>query len=157
AIVTGLNCRPIAVPPGPVAAPLSVSVTDPGATASNNTTASRPVPDAPIASAPREIVMSTRPLPACWVKLALTPPVRMKLPSCTARTRMIAGSNVSVSVIVEIRVAPVTEIGTVYGPPPTRNVVPDGESSTWADPMPGATIVSGAGCAAVGGVCGCGG
>src|SRR5262249_1675099 len=51
-MVTGLNCRPIAVPPGPVAEPLSVSVTDPGPTASNSTTASRPVPVAPIASAP---------------------------------------------------------------------------------------------------------
>ena len=48
----------------------------------------------------------------------------MKLPSCTVRTRSIAGSKVSVSVIVDSRDALVIEIGTVYGPPPTRNVVP---------------------------------
>ena len=83
----------------------------------------------------------------------------MKLPSCTARTRTIAGSKVSVNVIVVIRVAPVIEIGTVYGPPPTRNVVPDGDRITCADPMPGETVgVSAAGgWAGVGGVCGWGG
>ena len=46
----------------------------------------------------------------------------MKLPSCTVRTRSSAGSNVSVSVMVDSREALATEIGTVYGPPPTRNV-----------------------------------
>ena len=61
-IVTGRNCSPIGVPPGPVAVPLAVSVDVPGAIASNSIAASRPVPDAPVASAPREIVMSTRPL-----------------------------------------------------------------------------------------------
>src|SRR5437763_5568812 len=107
-----------------------------------------------MATAPREIVMSTRPPLACWVNVALAPPVRMKLPSCTARTRRIAGSKVSVSVIVVMRAAPLIEIGTVYGPPPTRNVVPGGDSTTCADPIPGDVVgVSAAGgWAATGGV-----
>src|SRR5438034_2252231 len=149
----------MAVPPGPVAAPLGASVTAPGATASNRTEARRPVPEAPMASAPRDIVMSIRPPLACCVNVALVPPVFMKLPSSTARTRRIAGSKVNVSVIVVIRVAPVIEIGTVYGPPPTRNVVPDGESTTCAEPIPGDTVGVSAtgGCTGAGGGCTAGG
>ena len=55
----------------------------------------------------------------------------------------------SVSVTVEMRDASVIEIGTVYGPPPTRNVGPGGEMMTWADPIPGA-VVGTAGAAGVG-------
>src|ERR1019366_1164716 len=70
----------------------------------------------------------------------------MKLPSCTMRTRRSAGLNVSVSVTVESRVAPTTEIGTVYGPPPTRNAVEGGERITCAEPTPADVIgASGAG------------
>ncbi len=42
----------------------------------------------------------------------------MKLPSCTRAHAQLAGSKVSVSVTVDSRDASVTEIGTVYGPPP---------------------------------------
>ena len=51
-------------------------------------------------------------------------------PSFTARTRNSIGSNVNVSVIIESRDALTMEIGTVYGPAPTRNVVPGGEERT---------------------------
>src|SRR5262249_56729382 len=80
-IVTGRNCKPIDVAPGPDPVPLNVSVTIPGATASNTTAASRPVPDAPIASAARVIVISTRPAVTTLLNVALAPPVGMKLPS----------------------------------------------------------------------------
>ena len=80
-------------------------------------------------------------------------------------------SKVSVNVIVEMRAAFVIDIGTTYGPPPTRNVVPDGEIVTCAEPRPGDVVVSadgaaaapvcggvGAGCPAAGGaVVGCAG
>ncbi len=49
--VTGRNCSPIAVPPGPVAAPLKPIVDVPGAIASNITAPSKPVPVAPVESA----------------------------------------------------------------------------------------------------------
>jgi hypothetical protein len=111
--VTGRNCSPIAVPPGPVAAPLSVSVAGPGAIASNRIAASTPVPEAPVVSAARVSVMSIRPPVACWLNTGVTPPLRMKLPCCTARTRSFAGSNVSVSVIVDSPDAFVIDSGTV--------------------------------------------
>ena len=64
----------------------------------------------------------------------------MKLPSCTLRTRSSAGSKVSVSETVESRETFTIEIGTVYGPAPTRNVVPGGERITCASPTPGVVI-----------------
>src|SRR5262249_25975422 len=112
ATVSGRNCRPIGVPPGPVAVPLTEMATLPGARASNSSALSRPVPDAPVASAERVMVMSTRPGLTCCVKTAFTPPDRMKLPSLTARTRSSDGSKVIVSATVERREAFVTEIGT---------------------------------------------
>src|SRR6516162_9490382 len=111
----------------------------------------------------------------------------MKLPSFTLRTRSFVGSNVSVNVSVEMRVASVIEMGTVYGPPPTRKVGPGGEMMICAAPTPGDCVgadtcagvpgaggVGGGGCAGAGdsggavgsigtttldggGVCGCGG
>ena len=67
--------------------------------------------------------MSTRPVAASMrgVKLAVTPPWRMNVPSCTFRTRSTAGLNVTVSVIVDSRDAFATASGTVYGPPAVRN------------------------------------
>ena len=64
------------VPPGPVATPLSVNGTVPGAIASKRIEPSRPAPDAPVASFERVIVMSTRPSPGCCVNVAFAPPVR---------------------------------------------------------------------------------
>ena len=125
------------VPPGPVAVPLVVSVAAPGATASNRIAASKPVPEAPVASAARASVISTRLPLTCWLNATFTPPARMKLPSCTVRTRSFVASNVMVSVIVETRDAPEIEIGTTYGPPPMRNVVPLGDTMICAWPMPG--------------------
>src|SRR6185503_12035414 len=46
----------------------------------------------------------------------------------------------SVNVIVDRRCASVIDSGTVYGPPPTRNVGPGGEISTCAEPIPGAVV-----------------
>ena len=43
--------------------------------------------------------------------------------------------------IVDNRDAFTIEIGTVYGPPPTRNDVPDGVRMTSAEPMPGVVSV----------------
>src|SRR3954451_1930109 len=149
--VTGRNRRPMFAPPGPVAVPLSTSVAAPGAIASNNTAPSRPVPVAPVASADRIIVMSTRPLLVCCVNVAFAPPDRMKLPSLTTRTRSKAGLYVNVSVIDDSRLASVIEIGTVYGPPPTRNVVPGGDRITCAEPMPGVVVGSAGGVAACAG------
>src|SRR5512145_3222495 len=67
--------------------------------------------------------MSTRPVATSMrgVNIAVTPPWRMKVPSCTVRTRSTAGLNVIVSVNVDSRDAFETERGTVYGPPATRN------------------------------------
>src|SRR5436190_5948571 len=70
----------------------------------------------------------------------------MKLPSCTVRTRTTAGLNVIVNDIDESRVALVTEIGSVYGPPPTRNSADGGETTTWA-PAAGDVGVAGLGAA----------
>src|SRR5215216_1966302 len=55
----------------------------------------------------------------------------------------------SVSVTVESRCASVTVNGTVYGPPPTRNVDPGSEISICADPMPGDVVGTAAGLAGV--------
>ena len=88
--------------------------------------------------------MSIRlPFTACE-KTTETPPARRKLPSCTLRTRSFVGSKTSVSVTVEIRDASLISSGTVYGPPPTRNVVPGGEINTCAEPIP-ADVVGTAG------------
>ncbi|PYR06337.1 MAG: hypothetical protein DMG00_19305 [Acidobacteria bacterium] len=127
-------------------------MTLPGAIASNRTAASRPVPVAPVASAARASVMSMRFPFTCCVKVTLTPPARMNVPSFTLRTRSFVASNVSVSVSVERRVASVIEIGTVYGPPPTRNVGPGGDRMICADPMPGVVVGPGATGSAAGGV-----
>ena len=80
--------------------------------------------------------------------MTFAPPDRRKLPSCTVRTRSIAGSNTIVNVTVESRWAPVTEIGMLYGPCPTRSGVAGGEMITCAWPMPGELI---------GGLASCGG
>src|SRR5215471_21109681 len=79
----------------------------------------------------------------------------MKLPSWTLRTRSLVGSKITVSVTVESRDASVTEIGIVYGPPPTRNVVLGGDRITCAEPMP--ALALGAGGAGAGGACGAAG
>jgi hypothetical protein len=109
------------------------------------------VPVAPTESAARVMVMSMRPGAVCCVKVALAPPERMKLPSLTERTRKSDGSNVSVRVTVESRAALMTEIGTVYGPAPTRIAPPGGVTTTWADPR--AVAADGAG-GGTGGSCG---
>src|SRR6266567_4294203 len=75
----------------------------------------------------RAIAMSTRPVVASLlgVKLTVTPPWRMKVPSWGApRTRRIAGLYVTVSVSTDTRDALLIESGTGYGPPATRNSVP---------------------------------
>src|SRR3989442_13504890 len=46
----------------------------------------------------------------------------------------------SVSVIVDRRCASVIDSGTVYGPPPTRNVGPGGEFRTCAAQIPGDAV-----------------
>src|SRR5690349_4347085 len=69
----------------------------------------------------------------------------MKLPSCTVRTRSRVGSKTSVNVIVVIRAASAIDSGTVYGPPPTRNVVLGGEMITCAEPRPGDVLAAGGG------------
>src|SRR5215471_10763171 len=141
--VTGRNCRPIAVLPGPVADPLMLNVAVPGATASKRIAASRPVPDTPVASALREIVMSMRLPLTCWENVTFTPPERRKLPSCTVRTRRKRLSNVSVNVTVDSRWAPVTEIGMLYGPCPTRSTPAGGDTITCATPKPGEVLEGG--------------
>jgi hypothetical protein len=144
ATVTGRNCSPIDVPPGPVPTPLAVNWDVPGAMASKTTAANNPVPDAPVASAERVIVMSMRPGAASCVNVAFAPPSRMKLPSCTLRTRSTAGSYVIVRLIVVNRAAPTIDSGTVYGPCPIRNVPPGGEITTCAEPT-GAPALGGSG------------
>src|ERR671912_130932 len=69
---------------------------------------------------------STRPVAASMrgVKLAPTPPCRMKVPSCTVRTRSTLGLKVIDRLSVETRDALLIETGTVYGPPPTWKTVP---------------------------------
>src|SRR5262245_56488214 len=53
-----------------------------------------------------------------------------------------------VSDIDDRRDAPVTEIGSVYGPPPTRNSADGGDITTWPPPDAPATPGVGAGVAA---------
>src|SRR5580658_7049422 len=66
----------------------------------------------------------------------------MKLPSWRLRTRSSVGSNVTVSEMVESLDTFEIEIGTVYGPPPTRNTAPGGVMATWAAPTPAVVIGS---------------
>src|ERR687898_1447345 len=70
----------------------------------------------------------------------------MKLPSCTDRTRSGPGLKVTVRDTVAIRGALVTEMGTVYGPPPTRNSVPGAVTATCAT-LPGGAASAGCGSA----------
>src|SRR6478736_2628254 len=65
-----------------------------------------------------------------------TPPCRMNVPSCAVRTRSTFGLYVTVSVITERRATLLIEIGTVYGPPATRNSVPGGVTITCAVAAP---------------------
>jgi len=51
----------------------------------------------------------------------------MKLPSAIALMRKTAGLYVTVTETFEICDAPEIEIGTLYGPPPTRNSVDGGD------------------------------
>src|SRR5262249_10112050 len=60
-----------------------------------------------------------------------------------------------VSVTVDSRDASVTEIGIVYGPPPTRNVGLGGDRITCAEPIP--ELADGGAGVAVGGAAGAGG
>src|SRR5262249_22171369 len=85
----------------------------------------------------------------CCVNWAAEPPCRMKLPSCTLRTRSAAGLKVIVTETFERRDAFDTEIGTVYGPPPTRNSVPGGVSRICAVCGGGGRAI-GVGCAPAG-------
>jgi hypothetical protein len=136
--------------------PLSVNVAAPGAIASNRIADRTPVPDAPVTSAPRDSEMSMRFPFTDWVKTTGTPPERRKLPSCTLFTLSFVGSKTSVSVTVEIRDASLISSGTVYGPPPTRNVVPGGEIRTCADPIPCDVVGTASGAAGGGGGAGAG-
>jgi hypothetical protein len=90
------------------------------------------VPEAPVASAERVIVMSTRPELTCCVKTAATPPDRKNSPSCTVRTRRTAGSKVTVTVIVDSRDTFEIDTGMVYGPPPICIGVDGGGALTTA-------------------------
>src|SRR4051812_25447897 len=96
--------------------------------ASKSSAAMRPAPDAPAWSAVRVTAMSTRPAAASirGVNVVGTLPCRMKVPSCTVRTRNTFGLNVTVSVMTDTRDALLIDSGTVYGPPATRNSVPGG-------------------------------
>src|SRR5258706_10596923 len=78
--------------------------------------------------------MSTRPAAASirGVNVVGTLPCRMKVPSCTLRTRSTFGLNVMVSVIIDTRDALLIDTGTVYGPPATRNSFPGGVTITCA-------------------------
>jgi hypothetical protein len=80
-------------PAGDVPLPVTVRFAGPGAIASKSSAASSPVPATPVTSPVRAIAMSIRPLVVSdwFVKAADTPPVRMKLPSCTVRARSTAG------------------------------------------------------------------
>src|SRR5438552_3925809 len=63
----------------------------------------------------------------------------------------------SVSVTVDRRCASMTDKGTVYGPPPTWNVVPGGEMMTCAPPIPGDAVGTAAGAGGCAGSAGAGG
>ncbi len=110
-----MNSSASGAPPGVIAVPLVLSVTEPTPTASNNIAASNPAPAAPVGSFIRVAVKSTRPaaVSTCWVNVTCTPPCRRKLPSCTVRTRRTFGSKNSVSEMVDSWDTPVIEIGTV--------------------------------------------
>ena len=100
--------------------------------------------------------MSTRPAAAstCWVNVAWMPPWFITAPGFTLRTRSTAGLKVTENDSVDSRVAPEIDSGTMYGPPPTRNSVPGGLSSTCA----GGGVAGDAGAAGAGvGAGGCGG
>src|SRR5258705_3411659 len=131
---TGVSCSDAAAPPGAVAVPVTAMFAVPPPTASNSTAASSPVPATPVASVVRTIAMSMRPVAASTicVNVACAPPARMKLPSCTARTRNAAGLKVMVNDNPDSRDELVAEIATVYGPPPTRKSVPGGVTMTCA-------------------------
>src|SRR5687767_6996989 len=124
----------MAPPSGVLATPLVWMTELPGPTASNRSAARSPAPEAPTWSPVRAIAMSTRPAAASirGVKLVITPPWRMNVPSCTVRTRRMFGLKVIVSVSTERRDALFTDTGTVYGPPATWNVVPGGVRITCA-------------------------
>src|SRR5688572_21334716 len=96
--------------------------------------------------------MSMRPAGStCCVNVALMPPCRMKEPSWTLRTRSKAGLYEIDTVIVDSRVVPAIETGTVYGPAPTR-ISAGTDNST--RPGAGAAVViegAGGGCAAAAG------
>src|SRR5262249_60395440 len=85
-------------------------------------------------------------------------PDRRKLPSWTVRTRRKRLSNVIVNVTVDNRCAPVTEIGMLYGPCPTRSTPAGGDTITCATPKPGEVTGGGSAVspAAAGGVCAAG-
>src|SRR5688572_480662 len=70
--------------------------------------------------------MSTRPAAASiwWLKAWVAPPCLKNGPSWTDRTRTVDGVYVSVTLMIDNRDAPLTAIGTVYGPPPTLNSGP---------------------------------
>src|SRR5688500_15019600 len=106
-----------------MATPLTWIIDVPGATASMNSDAMRPAPEAPTWSPRRVTVMSTRPAAASifGVNDAVVAPCRMNVPSWTLRTRTTDGSNVIVSDMVETRDALLIESGVRYGPPTTRN------------------------------------
>ena len=151
--VTGLNCSGIEVPSGVVAVPLTLKLVLPGAIASKRIDASSPEPEAPTASLTRVMTMSTRPAAGSirGVNEVATPPWRMKLPSCTVLARTADPLKVIVIVAVDARDTPLIEIGTGYGPPPTRNSVPEGVTITCAAPAAAAGAV-GAGGSGTGGI-----
>src|SRR6478672_8345557 len=60
----------------------------------------------------------------------------MKPPSVTVRGLSTAGSYVTATVMPDRRVALLTVIGTLYGPPPTRNGVSGGVTMICACPIP---------------------
>src|SRR6185436_7496248 len=111
----GANCRGTGDPPGAVAVADTVRPPWPAATGSNTSAASSPAPATPVISPGLTMAMSTRPVFAspAWVKVALIPPERMKLPSATARIRSTAGLYVTVTATLEIWDAPEMEIGTL--------------------------------------------
>lgn len=117
-----MNCNDTAPPPGTEAEPDKPSEPVPAVSGSIINAASRPAVDAPVLSPGRVTTMSMRPLfSSTWLLNAgVMPPWRMNVPSCTLRMRISAGLYVIDNVNVDRRVALAIEIGTVYGPLPTR-------------------------------------
>src|SRR4051794_17699697 len=107
------------------------------------------------------MAMSTRPVTALMfgVNVTIAPPWLMNVPPVTCRTRNTLGLNVSVNVMVDRRDTLLIEIGTVYGPPATRNSVPGVVISSCAAPAGPGAVGAGAGGAfgSRGGVAGGGG